>query len=322
MTCDRLVHSLINHSHEGMRLSTLPATLFSLLVVLVLLVDSAPAQADSEGRPPNGVKLDPDNFHELTSKGTWCAWSLYARRAHNPHPPTRFVEFFSPYCAHCRHFAPTWKELVADVYKIPNLSLKMGQMNCAVHGGASLPSLNPNQLLTVIRDKCQELKVSGWPQLNLYKDGEFVDTFKKARELKALKEYLDKHLVSETHPPPSPPPKAPARILNPEGKVLELDERNFSDEIKKGGAFVKFFAPWCGHCKKLAPTWAQLAEQMRNQLTIAEVNCEEHSALCRAEDVQGYPMLFYYGDDGAKTEYTGGRKPEQLQGFLEKVLKP
>ena len=181
---------------------------------------------------------------------------------------------------------------------------------------------NANRLLTITRDKCQELKVAGWPQLNVYKDGEFVDTFKKARELKYLKEFLDKYLVPETHTPSPPVPKSPSPILNPEGKVLELDERNFSDEIKKGGAFVKFFAPWCGHCKKLAPTWTQLAEQMRNQLTIAEVNCEEQSTLCRTEDVQGYPMLFYYGDDGAKTEYTGSRKPEQLQAFLEKVLKP
>jgi len=54
-----------------MRLSTLPAILFSLLLVLVLLVDSAPAQV--EERPPDGVKLDPDNFHELTSEGTWYA---------------------------------------------------------------------------------------------------------------------------------------------------------------------------------------------------------------------------------------------------------
>ena len=182
--------------------------------------------------------------------------------------------------------------------------------------------MKPNQLLIVSQDKCQELKVTGWPQLNLYKNGELVDTFKKARELNPLKEYLDKYLVAET-PPPSPPvPKAPTRISNPEGKVLGLDERNFSNEVKQGGVFVKFFAPWCGHCRKLAPIWAQLAEQMRNQLTIAEVNCDDYNALCRAEDVQGYPMLFYYGDDGVKTEYTGGRKLEQLQTFVEKVLKP
>lgn len=180
--------------------------------------------------------------------------------------------------------------------------------------------------ITVVQDKCGELGVSGWPQLNLYKNGELVDTFRKARELNLLKEYLDKHIEedidAETHAPPPPTQKAPTRILNPEGKVLQLDGRTFSNEVKNGGAFVKFFAPWCGHCKKLAPTWIQLAEQMKNQLTIAEVNCDEHNALCRAEDVQGYPMLYYYGDDGVKTEYTGGRKLEQLQAFVAKVLKP
>ena len=180
--------------------------------------------------------------------------------------------------------------------------------------------------LTVVQDKCGELGVSGWPQLNLYKNGELVDTFRKARELNLLKEYLDKHIEedinAETHAPPPQTQKAPTRILNPEGKVLQLDGRTFSNEVKNGGAFVKFFAPWCGHCKKLAPTWIQLAEQMKNQLTIAEVNCDEHNALCRAEDVQGYPMLYYYGDDGVKTEYTGGRKLEQLQAFVAKVLKP
>ena len=198
----------------------------------------------------------------------------------------------------------------------------MGQMNCAVHGGAFLASLNPIRSLTVVEDKCQELKIDGWPQLNIYKNGEFVDTFKKARELEFLNEYIEQYLVPETQPPPPPVPKPPTRILNPDGKVLELGEQNFSNEVKKGGVFVKFFAPWCGHCKKLAPIWTQLAEQMKNQLTIAEVNCDEHNALCRAEDVQGYPMLFYYGDDGAKTEYSGGRKSEQLQAFVEKVLKP
>jgi hypothetical protein len=52
-----------------MWLSTLPAVLFSLLLVLVLLVDSAPAQVDSEERPSDGFKLDPDNFHVADVRG-------------------------------------------------------------------------------------------------------------------------------------------------------------------------------------------------------------------------------------------------------------
>lgn len=78
----------------------------------------------------------------------------------------------------------------------------------------------------------------------------------------------------------------------------------------------------CGHCKKLAPTWTQLAGEMQHKLKIAEVNCEEHSAICRQEGVTGYPMLFYYGGKGTKTEYTGGRKLEQLRAFAEKVSGP
>ena len=182
--------------------------------------------------------------------------------------------------------------------------------------------IDPRRFIAFIQDKCKELEVTGWPQLNVYRNGEFVDSFRKARELDLLTNFLDQYIDTKAHPTSPLAPKVPTRILNPEGKVLELDERNFSNEIKHGGVFVKFFAPWCGHCKKLAPAWTQLAEQMKNQLTVAEVNCEDHNALCRAEDVQGYPMLFYYGDDGVKSEYTGGRKLEQLQEFVEKVLKP
>lgn len=79
----------------------------------------------------------------------------------------------------------------------------------------------------------------------------------------------------------------------------------------------------CGHCKKLAPHWTQLAGLMRHKLNVAEVNCEAHSALCKQQGVSGYPMLFYYGGQSAgKTEYTGARKIEQLKAFAEKVSGP
>lgn len=79
----------------------------------------------------------------------------------------------------------------------------------------------------------------------------------------------------------------------------------------------------CGHCKKLAPIWTELARNMRGKLTIAEVNCEEQGALCRSQGVTGYPMLYYYpsGKD-TKMEYTGGRKLEQLIAFAEKLSGP
>lgn len=79
----------------------------------------------------------------------------------------------------------------------------------------------------------------------------------------------------------------------------------------------------CGHCKKLAPIWTQLAAQVQHKLTIAEVNCEAYEGLCRAEGVPGFPQLIYYGGKGqGKVEYTSGRKLEQLRAFAEKVSGP
>lgn len=62
---------------------------------------------------------------------------------------------------------------------------------------------------------------------------------------------------------------------------------------------------------------------MRGKLNVAEVDCEEHGAICKSQGVTGYPMLFYYGGNGSgKTEYTGGRKLDQLKAFAEKVSGP
>ena len=49
-----------------------------------------------------------------------------------------------------------------------------------------------------------------------------------------------------------------------ENGLWELEGCQFEDHINSGDAFIKFYAPWCGHCKRLAPVWDQLAESYKD----------------------------------------------------------
>ncbi|KAI8984891.1 thioredoxin-domain-containing protein [Trametes punicea] len=283
-----------------MKLFSLARLPFSLLASSVILASTA---LPVESTETELLVLTPDNFASTIANGVW------------------FVEHFSPYCSHCRRFAPTWKQLVEETEKKADPGIHFAQVNCAIHG-----------------DLCRQNGVDGYPQMNLYRNGQYVETFMQARTIELLTEYVNAHAEPRNPPAPTVSIEEPVIVeierdelveevqpkedVNPRGIVLSLDETTFRENVDKGGIFVKFFAPWCGHCKKLAPTWIELAGAMQHKLNIAEVNCDEHSALCREEGVTGYPMLFYYGGKGTKTEYTGGRKLEQLKAFAQKVTGP
>ncbi|KZV63248.1 thioredoxin-domain-containing protein [Peniophora sp. CONT] len=266
--------------------STLPCSLF--LAYLVLAGGASPVTATEA--EPERLQLDPATFASKTTKGYW------------------FVEHFSPWCHHCQAFMPTWDELVRDY---EGSGVHLAQIDCTVNG-----------------DLCSDHKVRGYPTIIMYKDGIDIGQFQGARIREKLDDFItDKtaislhskngHLVAETEASLDS-----ASDPNPDGTVLKLTPDTFATAKSKGGLFIKFFAPWCGHCKKLAPVWEQLAREMRHQLTIAEVDCDQHKKLCNVEGVTGFPMLFFYGADGSKTEYTGSRKLEGMKGWAERAVQP
>jgi len=81
----------------------------------------------------------------------------------------------------------------------------------------------------------------------------------------------------------------------------EVNEARFEEMRKAGAIFVKFYAPWCGHCKSMAPAWAELAKEINDdddwEADIISVDCTQHKSVCSENGVSGYPTLkLFYPD--------------------------
>ncbi len=112
-------------------------------------------------------------------------------------------------------------------------------------------------------------------------------------------------------------------------EVIDLIPSNF-DKFALGGkpALVEFFAPWCGHCKNLAPVYETLAQDFsfaKDKLTIAKVDADSEKSLGKRFGIQGFPTIKYFdGTSETPEDYNGGRDIESLTEFLAKKtgLKP
>ena len=104
--------------------------------------------------------------------------------------------------------------------------------------------------------------------------------------------------------------------------VIDLNPSNFDSLIIKAGkpALVEFFAPWCGHCKNLAPTYEELATNFAfasDKVSIAKVDADEHKSLGKRFGVQGFPTLKWFDGKSDKPEdYKGGRDLESLSQWI------
>ena len=55
--------------------------------------------------------------------------------------------------------------------------------------------------------------------------------------------------------------------------------------------FVKFYAPWCGHCKTLAPAWEEISQSLVGEVNVAKVDVPANQDLGRRFDIKGFPTL-------------------------------
>nr|XP_015215634.1 PREDICTED: protein disulfide-isomerase A2 [Lepisosteus oculatus] len=83
--------------------------------------------------------------------------------------------------------------------------------------------------------------------------------------------------------------------------------------------FVEFYAPWCAHCKELAPVWEQLGEKYKDHENIIIANMDATANDVEGLTVSGFPTIKYFpaGTERKIVDYDGRRDLETFSKFLD-----
>ncbi|PWY84965.1 disulfide isomerase TigA [Aspergillus heteromorphus CBS 117.55] len=204
------------------------------------------------------------------------------------------VEFFAPWCGHCKNLAPIYEEL-GESFAHASAKVTVGKVDADEH-----------------RDLGRQFGVQGFPTLKWF-DGKSdqPEDYKGGRDLESLSAFI----TEKTGVKPRGPKK-------PESNVEMLTDANFKSAIGGDQAvLVAFTAPWCGHCKNLAPTWELLANDfaLESSVVIAKVDAdaENGKATAREQGVSGYPTIKFFPKGSSESvPYNGARSQQAFIDFL------
>ncbi|ODO08204.1 protein disulfide-isomerase domain [Cryptococcus amylolentus CBS 6273] len=233
----------------------------------------------------NVVDLDPTNFdqHVGGDKGA-------------------LVEFYAPWCGHCKSLAPIYEQL-ADAFPTDR--------------GLICPQdkvvIAKTDADGVGRELGSKYGVTGFPTLKWFPAGGAEPIpYAGARDLETLSTFVTKNSGVKSNIKPPPPPA-----------YTELDYTNFDDIAldENKNVLVAFTAPWCGHCKNMKPAYEKVAKiyEADSDVVIALMDADEadNKPIASRYGVASFPTIKYF-PKGSKepVAYDSGRTAEQFVKWI------
>jgi len=224
------------------------------------------------------IDLTPSNFDDVVLKSGKPA----------------LVEFFAPWCGHCKNLAPVYDEL-AGVFQHAGDKVSVAKVDADAHKALG-----------------KRFGVSGFPTLKWFDGKSDKPTdYSGGRDLESLSKFItEKSSVK---------PKVKGKLPS---QVVYLDDKTFKEKVGKDqDVLVAFTAPWCGHCKTLAPVWETLANDFVTEpgVLIAKVDAEAENskALAQEQGVSSYPTIKYFPKGSTEPlPYNGARAEKDFVDFI------
>jgi len=235
------------------------------------------------------VVLTKDNFDTLTKEGKWL------------------LEFYAPWCGHCKKLEPTYAKVATELKGKVNV----GKIDC-----------------TAETEIGQRFSVQGYPTVKLLNERKLYDYNGDRSQDHLVQFALSEFEKASSKPLPeakqaaaAPVQEQPAVATDPTSSdVVILSDATFDERTAKGDWLLEFYAPWCGHCKRLAPTYEKVATELKGKANVAKLDCTVETGSCRRFGVKGYPTVKFL-KDGQVREYKGDRSQESLVSFVTEGYK-
>jgi len=215
------------------------------------------------------------------------------------------VEFYANWCGHCKNLAPAWEKVATSLKGI----VTVAGVDADTH-----------------RDLAQEYGIQGFPTIKVFGVGKSPLDYQGAREAKPIVDYalgqvkslaLDR-LNGKSSGGSKKSGSKKDKDSSGASASVELKSSNFDKLVLESDEtwLVEFYAPWCGHCKKLAPEWKTAAKNLKGKVKLGQVDCDADKALAQKFGVQGFPTIMLFGADKSNpTLYEGARTAGAIEAY-------
>ncbi|KAI8531665.1 hypothetical protein RHMOL_Rhmol11G0153800 [Rhododendron molle] len=250
------------------------------------------------------VVLTEDNFEKEVGQDRAALVEFYAPCIHaslwydatrGPSSPITDVEcdlsILQTRCGHCKKLAPEYEKLGTSFKKAK--SVVIGKVDCDEHKGL-----------------CSKYGVSGYPTIQWFPKGSLEPKkYEGPRNAEALAEFVNSEGGTNV------------KIAAAPSNVVVLTADNFDEVVldERKDVLVEFYAPWCGHCKNLAPVYEKVATafKLEDDVVIANLDADKHKDLGEKYGVSGFPTLkFFPKSNKAGEDYDGGRDLDDFVTFI------
>eukprot|EP00605_Chrysophyceae_sp_TOSAG23-4_P002775 GSChrysophyteH1.ASY1.ANO1.3059.1 assembled CDS len=204
------------------------------------------------------------------------------------------VEFYAPWCGHGRSLAPEW-EIAGKTFQPED--------------GITIAAFDA----TTSNDIAAKYEIQGFPTIKYFPSpGKTPEDYQGGRTAEQIVQWINDKIGTSR------------QIKQLPSLVTALTNKDFDKKVLGSkGALVKFYAPWCGHCKSLAPVYEQLANAFAgdSEVLIAKVDATDpdNEELGDRYDIQGFPKLKWFPANSDESEdYEEGRDIDSLVDFVNR----